>query len=276
MVLVLQEHYNLVDFEIIDGCWFFAAKGIFDQYIDTYRKIKMESKGARRELAKLFLNNLYGKMASSTDSSFKIAYVKEDKSLGFIPVIQNGKEPGYIPVGSAITSYARNFTIRAAQKNYHGVDQRGFIYADTDSIHCDLEPSEIVGINVDDNAFCCWKLESYWDTAIFTRQKTYIEHIVQESEKGQMIDVQPFNNIKCAGMPQKCKDLFELSLQGTASIQDKDYTEEEIAFLFDSETGEPIKRELTDFKVGLRVPGKLRPMRIRGGVLLVETPYEMR
>ena len=273
---LILEHYELVDFEILDGCWFYAETGIFDQYIEKYKKIKMESKGAKRELAKLFLNNLYGKMASSTDSSFKLAYVKDDKSIGFIPVIQKGKEPGYIPIGSAITSYARNFTIRAAQKNYHGVNQRGFIYADTDSIHCDLEPSEIVGINVDDNAFCCWKLESYWDEAIFTRQKTYIEHIVQESEKGQMVDVEPFNNIKCAGMPQKCKDLFELSLKGTANKNDSNYTEEELAFLFDKETGEPIKRELLDFKVGLRVPGKLRPMRIRGGVLLVETPYEMR
>ena len=47
------------------------------------------------------------------------------------------------------------------------------------------------------------------------------------------------------------------------------YTDEEREFI-------KVKRELTDFKVGLKVPGKLRPKRIRGGVLLVETPYEMR
>lgn len=270
------EYYEAVDFEILDGCWFCSEIGLFDRYIDKYKEIKMNSKGARRELAKLFLNNLYGKMASSTDSSFKIAYVKEDKSLGFIPITENGKEAGYIPIGSAITSYARNFTIRAAQKNYHGLNQRGFIYADTDSIHCDLEPSEIEGIKVDDNAFCCWKLESYWDKAIFTRQKTYIEHIIKESDKGEMIDVEPYDNIKCAGMPQKCKDLFELSLKGETNKDDREFTDEELEFLFDSETGEQIKRDYTDFKVGLRVPGKLRPKRIRGGVILVETPYEMR
>lgn len=76
----------------------------------------MESKDAMRELAKLFLNNLYGKMASNEDSSFKFAYIKEDKSIGFIPIAEANKKAGYIPVGSAITSYARNFTIRAAQK----------------------------------------------------------------------------------------------------------------------------------------------------------------
>lgn len=80
---LLKEHYELVDFEILDGCWFYSEIGIFDEYIDKYKKIKQESKGALRELAKLFLNNLYGKMASSTDSSFKIAYVKDDASIGF-------------------------------------------------------------------------------------------------------------------------------------------------------------------------------------------------
>ena len=260
------EHYEPVDFEILDGCWFYSEIGIFDQYIEKYKKIKLESKDALRELAKLFLNNLYGKMASSSDSSFKVAYVKEDKSLGFIPVSQSGKQPGYIPVGSAITSYARNFTIRAAQKNYHGLNERGFIYADTDSIHCDLEPNEIVGINVHDKNFCCWKLESCWDEAIFTRQKTYIEHITHED--CEPIDA-PYYNIKCAGMPQKCKDLFNTSMNGYEEQESDNYTEEEREFI-------KVKRELTDFKVGLKVPGKLRPKRIRGGVLLVETPYEMR
>ena len=268
---LLKEHYELVDFEILDGCWFFSEIGIFDEYIEKYKKIKLESKGALRELAKLFLNNLYGKMASSTDSSFKIAYVKDDKSVGFLPVPEAKKKPGYIPVGSAITSYARNFTIRAAQKNYYGVNERGFIYADTDSIHCDLSPDEIKGIKVHDKDFCCWKLESCWDEAIFTRQKTYIEHVVKEN--CIPIDT-PYNNIKCAGMPQKCKDLFEKSMNGNADIN-SEWSDEEKEFLFDKDN-KPIKRSFADFKIGLKVPGKLRPKRIRGGILLVETTYEMR
>lgn len=268
---LLKDHYDLVDFEILDGCWFYALTGIFDEYIEKYKHQKLVSKGALRELAKLFLNNLYGKMASSKDSSFKLAYVKDDKTIGFLPVTESNKKPGYIPVGSAITSYARNFTIRSAQANYHGVDNPGFIYADTDSIHCDLPPEEIVGIKVHDKNFCCWKLETCWDKAIFTRQKTYIEHVVAENldpiEK-------PYNNIKCAGMPKRCKDLFELSLSGDADIN-KEWSDEEKEFLFD-EDNNPIKRDYSSFKIGLKVPGKLRPKRIRGGVLLVDTSYEMR
>ena len=263
---LIKEHYELVDFEILDGCYFDAEIGIFDRYINKYKKMKMESKGALRELAKLFLNNLYGKLASSTDSSFKVAYLKEDKSVGFYTVVRNDKQPGYIPAGSAITSYARNFTIRAAQKNYYGVENSGFIYADTDSIHCDLKPEEIKGIKIDPKEFCCWKLESCWDLGWFVRQKTYIEHIVMEDL--EPID-SPYYNVKCAGMPQKCKDLFLQSLGESSEENIEELTEADKKFL-------EKKRTIEDFDVGLIVPGKLLPKRIRGGVLLTDSMYEMR
>lgn len=273
--ILFKDHYELVDFEILDGCYFFTATGIFDEYMEKYKKIKLESEGALRELAKLFLNNLYGKMSSSTDSSFKIAIIKENKAISFLSVPANDKEAGFIAVGSAITSYARNFTIRAAQKNYYGVNKAGFIYADTDSIHCDLPPEKIKGITVHDRNFCCWKLESCWDEAIFTRQKTYIEHITHENciPAEQIIKngkpKKPYYNVKCAGMPQKCKDLFIKSMLGLDEKDKDNYTKEELDFL-------KTKRTLNDFKIGLIVPGKLMPKRIRGGVLLVDTTYEMR
>ena len=261
---LLLEHYNLTDYEILDGCYFDSEIGIFDSYIDKYKQIKLESKGAKRTLAKLFLNNLYGKMATNTNSSFKRVELDLDNSLHFIPVFENNKIPGYIPVGSAITSYARNFTIRAAQKNYYGINNRGFIYADTDSIHCDLQPDEIKGLTIHDKNFCCWKLESQWDEAIFVRQKTYIEHVIAEDLKP--ID-SPFYSIRCAGMPQKCKDLFIESMSPNPSLEN--HTEEEKFFL-------SFHRNLTDFKIGLTVPGKLIPKRIPGGILLTETSYELR
>ena len=268
--ILFNEHYDLVNCTILDGCWFYTQIGIFDEYIDPYKEQKQKSKGALRELAKLFLNNLYGKFATNTNSSFKVAYIKEDGSLGYMIIQENDKKAGYIAVGSAITSYARNFTIRTAQKNFYGKDKRGFIYADTDSIHCDLQPNELVGVPVHDTEFCHWKLESCWDKAIFVRQKTYIEHIVMENL--EPID-EPYNNIKCAGMPSRCKSIFELSMTGTQDIE-KEWTEEEKEFLF--ENGEPIVRDYDDFKVGLKVPDKLRPKRIRGGVVLTDTTYELR
>lgn len=264
--ILIQEHYDLVDFEIIQGCWFYAQAGIFDEYINVYKEIKQTSTGARREEAKLFLNNLYGKMASSDTSNFKVAYEKEDKTLGFFTVLANDKKAGYIPVGSAITSYARNFTIRCAQKNYYGKDKAGFIYADTDSIHCDIPLEQIEGAKIDDTEFCCWKKECEWDRAIFVRQKTYIEHVVCENS---------YYNIKCAGMPERCKELFARTLDESFHIEE--LSKEEKEKLSDEEKQFlELKHDLTDFKLGLKVYGKLLPKRIQGGVVLTETTYEMR
>ena len=272
---LFKEHYDLVDFEILDGCYFHAEIGIFDKYINKYKKIKMENKGAIRELAKLFLNNLYGKMASSTDSSYKIAFIDSDNSLKFEDVKDNSKLPGYIAAGSAITSYSRCFTIRAAQANYYGIENPGFIYADTDSIHCDLTPEQIKGIRVDDKNFCCWKLESCWDVGLFVRQKTYVEHVVKENLK----ECEPYYNIKCAGMPETSKKLFIASIQrpkrkkitGVSGKIKKIRRKKTETEMFTHK-----HRSLTDFKIGLCVPGKLLPKRIPGGTLLVETTYQMR
>lgn len=273
---LMQEHYNLIDCEILDGCYFRAVVGLFDEYIDKYKKIKVESKGAVREIAKLFLNNLYGKMATNTNSSFKVARQNDDGTIGYYRIIEHDKTPGYIPIGSAITSYARNFTIRAAQKNYHGKNKPGFIYADTDSIHCDLPPEKLEGIKVDDNNFCCWKLESQWDEAIFVRQKTYIEHITHENLKP--ID-NPYYNVKCAGMPEHCKELFLYAMGDDNTITKLNNEHKQKGTTFTQEELEWLNKNvftLLDFKIGLEIPGKLIPRRLPGGIVLMPTTYKLR
>lgn len=262
---LMQEHYDLIDCTVLSGCYFKAHVGFFDDYIDKYRKIKETSKGAQRQIAKLFLNNLYGKMATSTDSSFKWAERRDDEVVHFRNITEREKEPVYIPIGAAITSYARNFTIRHAQMNFHGKDKPGFIYADTDSLHMDLPPEKIVGLKVHPTNFCAWKLESCWDSALFVRQKTYAEHITRE-------DLEPIDNphwdIKCAGLPENCKKLFLESVEQTGEDNPK-WNEEEREYAH-------TKREITDFKVGLQVPGKLTPVHMPGGVVLERTMYELR
>lgn len=265
--ILLQEHYRLEDTEILDGCWFDSMGGMFDEYIDKYRKIKMESKGALRTLAKLFLNNLYGKFATSTDSTFKWPYIAEDGLVHYAIQPEQDKVPGYIAIGAAITSYARNFTIRAAQANYYGVDKPGFIYADTDSIHCDLPENQLKGIKTHPTEFCCWKVESYWDEGWFVRQKTYAEHITHED--GEPVDA--YWNVKCAGMPDRCKKLFGMSMSGYQYHEgDEDkYSQDELYFLKDDRT-------IEDFAQGIKVPGKLIPKVIDGGTVLKDTFFEMR
>lgn len=271
---MLKEHYELVDFEILDGCWFYTLKGIFDDYINYFMNLKKVSTGAKRQLAKLFLNNLYGKMAANTNSSFKVPYLKENGVVGYHVIEKEDKTPGYIPIGSAITSYSRQFTIKAAQANY-----TRFAYADTDSIHCVGKLEDIKGIEIDSKELCCWKYESNWDKAIFTRQKTYIEHIIGENGK----EVEPYHNLKCAGMGNNSKILLEMSFDGDYQtlLKEGSFTKHGETYTIDDFNEidlEFIKttRSYSDFQPGLVVPGKLIPKTIKGGVLLTAGFYEMR
>lgn len=235
-----MQHYDTWDMEILDGCYFETMSGLFGHYIQKWMKVKEVSTGARRQIAKLLLNNLYGKMAASKRSDFKLpVYDPISESMKYICILADEKTPGYIPIGAAITSYSRIYTITAAQANYHGPNTPGFIYADTDSMHLDLDPEEVKGVELHDTKLGAWKCETRWDDAVFHRQKTYIE-----KEGDTYI-------IRCAGMPEASKKIFEDGLRSG-------------------------KYQLSDFGKGLKLPGKLVPERIKGGIVLREIDYELR
>lgn len=245
------EHYDVYNFEILDGMYFTAAKGLFDPYINKWAEIKNTSKGALRQLAKLFLNNLYGKFASTPNSSYKLCFLQENR-LHYQTVIEHEKIPGYIPIGSAITAKARCFTIRAAQAN---IDI--FCYADTDSIHCIGNVADVKGVEIAKNKLYTWKHECDWTEAIFARQKTYIERWADDGEL----------HITCAGMPDRCKELFAASIDRKWNGV-KNLKQEELEFILKPRT-------LEDFKIGLVVPSKTYSKIIPGGTLLYEDYYRM-
>ena len=173
--------------------------------------------------------------------------------------LQKDQTAGYIPIGSAVTSYARRFTIEAAQLNYDR-----FIYADTDSLHLIGKSKNIKGVKLHDTHYLAWKVENTFDTGFFVRQKTYIEvtsdpDYIKKRGHGYII--------KCAGMPNRCKDLLIHSFEGKEEIERM--TPDEKRFL-------KTKRKITDFNIGLKVPSKLRPVQIAGGTVLLPTTYEMR
>lgn len=259
---LFRKHYDVKDFEILDGCYFESRVGIFDDYINPWRDLKMKSTGAMRQLAKLFLNNLYGKMATNSCSSFKVVNIIDGK-IDYDLVIEFEKKTGYIACGSAITSYAKNFTITNAQNNFTGSINPKFVYADTDSIHCMCSREELVDVRIHPTDFNAWKCESYFDEAIYVRQKTYIEHITHKDE----VPCEPHYDIKCAGMGKRCKELMNISLSGGKVPADADEKEKE--FL-------QTRRTLKDFKVGSKVPSNLKPHRIEGGILLEKFDYVMR
>lgn len=253
---MFMEHYHVYNLEYIDGWKFAQKKGVFKRFIDKFMYIKTHSDGAIKQLAKLMLNSLYGKFGTNPKVTGKVPYLKEGSGAnGFsLPkdeegkVIDEYKDPVYLPMGIFITSYARHITISTAQKCYDRI-----IYCDTDSIHLEgLDIPEAIEDIIDDDKLGYWAHESTFKRAKYLRQKTYIQEIyAKEIEKnGERIKVPcspdeattTKTSVKCAGMT------------------------------------ESIKKKVTfeTFKVGFKADGKLMPKQVKGGVVLVDTTFEIK
>ena len=74
------EQYNVYELEYICGWKFKGIQGIFEKYIDKWIERKnnatLSGNKGQRTLAKLMLNSLYGKFATSLDVQSKIPYMR--------------------------------------------------------------------------------------------------------------------------------------------------------------------------------------------------------
>lgn len=140
-----------------------------------------------------------------------------------------------------ITSYARDLTIRAAQENYDV-----FAYADTDSLHL-LTPNVPKTIDVHPTRMGAWKFEYGFDASYYIRPKAYLERHPEclcekfKREPTHKPDERCYTN-RIAGVPEQMS----------------------AALTFD---------DLTDGRI---LHGKLTPKTVPGGVVLVDTPYELK
>lgn len=196
------ENYNISEITYHGGWKFKECTGMFDKYINYWmnQKIKAGKEGNQpmRQIAKLMLNSLYGRFGLSITARQKYPYLDEKGIVRFALLPEEEREPVYIPVACFITSYGRVDTIRTSQKirdytlNKYGID--GYLYSDTDSIHCTLTDEDLENLKddifLDDYALGAWAKESDFDRAIFIRQKCYIEE-----ENGKL-------NVTVAGLPK--------------------------------------------------------------------------
>jgi DNA polymerase elongation subunit (family B) len=243
---LILDHYDLDDVEFVGGFKFQAMTGIFKDYIEKWMEIKSdpESTKAMVLLAKLMLNSLYGKFATNTDVTGKVPYLKPNGALGFEKGIDKTRDPIYTPMGCFITAYARENTIRTAQKMYHR-----FIYADTDSIHVSgLEEADAIADVIHPTRLGWWDHEASFKRAIYLRQKTYFIETTWKEVDGKMKVCDPKeatkvkDKIACAGMNDKIKE----------------------------------KIKFEDFRIGFKSDGSIKPKQVFGGVVLVDYPFEIK
>lgn len=200
------EQYDVYDLEYVCGWKFKGITGIFKEYIDKWitrkNKATLEGNKGQRTLAKLMLNALYGKFATSLDVQSKIPYLGEDEIIHYSLSEKEQKDGIYLPIGAFITAYAREKTIRTSQaiKDY-SIEKYGkdlYYYSDTDSIHTGLDIEELKKFcDIDPVRLGAWKHEGDFTKARFVRQKCYLEEI-----DGNI-------NITCAGMPKSCYNFVE-------------------------------------------------------------------
>lgn len=183
-----NDHYDITVIEYGGGWLFHGGAGLFDNYIDKWAETKANSTGGKKEIAKLHLNSLYGKFASNPNVTSKIPTLKDDV-VKYIRGEDETRPPVYTAAGVFITSWARDLTIRAAQRNY-GV----FAYADTDSLHLltDDIPDEL---EVHKSKLGAWKFEYGFSEAFYIRSKAYIER----KHSGEFV-------VTIAGLPDKVRD----------------------------------------------------------------------
>ncbi len=233
------EHYDVLAIQYIDGYAYRAASGFFDNYINHFIEIKNSETGAKRQIAKLFLNNLYGKFASSMDVTSVAPVLDEDGDKIRFEVFEHSeKEPVYAPVGAFITAYSRRFTIKTAQANYEN-----FIYSDTDSLFLtkQLEYGEVHG-----KKLYTWTCESaeeengcYTDV-IFLGSKRYAKKVGKDWK------------IVCAGMGKDAVKKFIDNIKTDMMSID-------------------------DFKIGLKLENcNLKAKTVSGGVVLVSNGFELK
>lgn len=233
------ENYDVYNPEWISGWKFMGTTGLFDPYIDKWVEAKIqaskEENWGLRLIAKLFLNALYGKFGTGTRRKSKQPYM-EDGIVKYRDLPAEVTDGVYVPMASFITSYARERTIRAAQKiedDYAaGRSKIRFAYCDTDSLHLLSDDFSLPeGLEIDPYKLGAWKFESKFTRAKFLRQKCYIE---DSTEDVYGADPEYKLKITVAGMPEECYS--EVNFQ--------------------------------NFKIGARYFGKKSPKIVPGGVVL--------
>ena len=250
---IFLEHYNVYNLTYECGWKFKGKMGFFKEYIDYWMNIKETTTGAMRQLAKLMLNSLYGKFATNPNARQKIPMLDHDGVVRYTLGEPEERDPVYTAMGAFITAYAREKTIRNAQRMYDR-----FIYADTDSLH-------ITGHEVPENLeihpthLGAWKDEGAFIDSKFIRAKTYMETtqewktdslreycriLNKQFEVWREPDGILYNHTKvtCAGMPDNVKELVTYD----------------------------------NFTPGSTFDGKLMPRRYPGGIVLEKTTFTIK
>lgn len=146
---LLQENYDVSIYKHVRGWKFRQSKGFFRSFVDEWGGLKQKATGEKRQMAKLIMNALVGKMASLPKGAVMLPLSKDGITLDWdiAPREESNLKTDYLPVPVWVNAYARKKLMAVCHSNSDRL-----LYANTDGCilsgwehvrSCDIHPTEL-------------------------------------------------------------------------------------------------------------------------------------
>lgn len=245
---IFTEHYEISELEWVEGYYFNCSEGLWKHYIEENMRVKEQAtrdgNAGLRTMAKGNMNEPTGKFATRPGGITRMPYYEEETGIvKYKTIPDKERKLIYTPMSCFITAWGRKKMIETAQRLH---DSHQFVYCDTDSAHCIGKMPKWLYDECDHTALGKWDIEGCFIRAKFIRAKTYMELTKRKIKEGDeyygKADYTYKWNIKCAGLPE---------------AQRSQVTPD-------------------NFNIGQVYTGKLLQKTVPGGVVLVETNFEIK
>lgn len=146
---LLYDNYEVSVYKHIRGWKFRQSKGFFRSFVDEWGGLKQKATGERRQMAKLIMNALVGKMASLPKGAVMLPTSKDGITLdwGVAQREESNLKTDFLPVPVWVNAYARRKLMTVCHANSNRL-----LYANTDGCilsswepvkSCDIHPTEL-------------------------------------------------------------------------------------------------------------------------------------
>lgn len=146
---LLYENYEVSVYRHVRGWKFRQSKGFFRSFVDEWGDLKQKATGEKRQMAKLVMNALVGKMASLPKGAVMLPMSKDGVTLDWDIARreESNLKTDYLPVPVWVNAYARKKLMTVCRANSDRL-----LYANTDGCilsgwepvdSCEIHPTEL-------------------------------------------------------------------------------------------------------------------------------------